>query len=78
MARYRPYAAAYAALAQRQRAEATPALDDPAVRARVAEGVTAGRCDAGVHRQETDAETGNEVCRWCGAVLDDYADTGLT
>lgn len=53
-------------------------LEDLAVRIRVAECIAAARCAAGEHRQETDAETGNEVCRWCGAVLDDYADTGLT
>lgn len=31
-------------------------------------------CGSGQHRPETDAETGNEVCRVCGFVVDDYAD----
>jgi hypothetical protein len=77
MARYRPYAAAYAALARRAAAEAGPALADPTIRARVAEGVAAARCAVGEHRQETDDETGNEVCRYCRVILDDYGDTGL-
>jgi hypothetical protein len=32
------------------------------------------QCAVGEHRQETDADTGNEVCGLCGTVLDDYAD----
>lgn len=32
------------------------------------------RCAAGSHRQETDAQTGDEVCQFCGVVIDDYAD----
>lgn len=75
---YRPYAAAYAALARRQRAAAVAALEDPAVRAYLADRVAAGRCAAGEHRPETDDVTGNEVCRYCRAVLDDYGDTGLS
>jgi len=31
-------------------------------------------CAAGRHRQETDETTGNEVCRDCAAIVDDYAD----
>ncbi len=31
-------------------------------------------CDAGRHQQETDSETGNEVCSRCGHVIDDYPD----
>jgi hypothetical protein len=54
------------------RSGAGMALDDPAVRVRAAGSVIAARCAVGEHRQETDAETGNEVCRWCKKVLDDY------
>ena len=31
-------------------------------------------CDSDQHQQETDSESGNEVCGRCGVVIDDYAD----
>lgn len=31
-------------------------------------------CAAGQHQQETDSDTGDEVCRLCGTVIDDYPD----
>lgn len=31
-------------------------------------------CTEGWHRPETDAETGDEVCRFCKTVVDDYSD----
>lgn len=34
----------------------------------------ASACTRGEHKQETDAETGNEVCGRCGEVIDDYPD----
>lgn len=37
---------------------------------RLAESIVAGRCGRGEHRTETDAETGDEVCRWCGTVVE--------
>lgn len=39
-----------------------------------AERSQAAACESGQPQQETDSETGNEVCRSCGAVVDDYAD----
>ena len=48
-------------------------LDDLAVRLHVAQAIVAMDCDAGRHRPET-AETGDEVCKFCGTVTDDYAD----
>jgi hypothetical protein len=72
---FRPYAAAYAALTRRQQAAAVADLDDPSIRARLAERVAAGRCAAGEHRQETDDVTGDEICRYCRIVIDDYSDS---
>lgn len=37
---------------------------------RLAEAKAAERCARGEHRAETDAETGDEVCRWCKAVVE--------
>jgi hypothetical protein len=34
----------------------------------------AARCANGEHQSETDDETGDEVCRFCGTVTDDYSD----
>lgn len=34
-------------------------------------------CAGGRHKQETDPDTGDEVCQRCGLVLDDYADVAL-
>lgn len=36
--------------------------------------VVESNCTLGKHKQETDAETGNEVCSRCGKVIDDYPD----
>jgi hypothetical protein len=49
------------------------APSEPVLRV-AAERIVSAACAAGRHRQETDSETGNEVCRVCGVVVDDYAD----
>lgn len=74
MARYRPYAAAYAALTRQRNEAAGNLLDNPALRARLAETIGAERCGKGLHKPETDADTGNEVCSRCQTVTDDYPD----
>lgn len=52
--------------------------DEAAVRAVAARILVNQDCAAGKHRAETDDQTGNEVCRFCKTVTDDYSDTGLT
>jgi hypothetical protein len=39
--------------------------------------ILAFNCARGKHRQETDADTGNEVCGICGEIIDDYSDLGF-
>lgn len=70
MPRYRPWAAAYTELARQERAAAGPVT----IPASVVQAMIVARCADGVHSQETDEATGNEVCRFCLAVLDDYPD----
>lgn len=53
---------------RRRLAQRATGVDD-AIRYRAALILTAADCDAGKHRTETDAETGDEVCRFCGAVV---------
>ncbi len=74
MAKYQPYAAPYARLTAHRAELAGNMLDDPALRAKLAETIGAERCAKGLHWPETDADTGNEVCRRCNKVTDDYSD----
>jgi hypothetical protein len=43
---------------------------DHALRARMAETLAAANCGDSRHRTETDARTGDEVCRFCGTVVE--------
>lgn len=45
-------------------------LPDEATRRMAVRLITETDCAAGRHRTETDAETGDEVCRFCGAVVE--------
>lgn len=52
----------------RLRARAGGVDDD--VRRHMAAGLVAQDCAEGRHRTETDADTGDEVCRFCPAVVE--------
>lgn len=39
-------------------------------RAAMAETLAEIACSKGEHRTETDPDTGDEVCRWCGEVIE--------
>jgi hypothetical protein len=70
VSRYRPYAAAFAALHRRRLAQAGPVM----IPGHIVQAMIAARCADGEHQAETDEETGDEVCRFCGIVVDDYTD----
>lgn len=45
-----------------------------ALRRQMARILVENDCAEGRHRPETDTETGDEVCRYCKTVIDDYSD----